>query len=235
MDYRVCKTCDQSLLIKDNYFINNRGFANTSCKDCDNKKRRKPKLICVKCNVEKYESQMNISENTCLKCDDIAQLEKECIICNLTKDVGLFVKNRNQCKECRNSIEREVAKQPARKEKEKERAKIKYQKNKEKHCEITSRYYHENLEKRKDLHLRKTYGITMNDKVNIRKIQMNKCKICEKEFDNDKMAYVDHCHDTKRIRGLLCHQCNSGIGYMKDNITNLKNAIVYLSKRRKSI
>jgi hypothetical protein len=120
-------------------------------------------------------------------------------------------------------------------EKEKERAKQKYQKNKTNHCEITKRYYNENLEWRKDLHLRKTYGIGMDDKIQIRKLQMNKCKICGKEFENDKGAYVDHCHHTKRVRGLLCHQCNSGIGMLKDNITNLQSAITYLSKRRNSI
>ena len=39
---------------------------------------------------------------------------------------------------------------------------------------------------------------------------------------------MDHCHKTKKIRGLLCHTCNSGLGMFKDNIEYLKNAIKYL-------
>ena len=70
----------------------------------------------------------------------------------------------------------------------------------------------------------------MDDKIKLIDEQNNKCWICRKEFENDKCAYVDHCHQTKKIRGLLCHSCNSGLGYFKDNIENLKQAIEYLSK-----
>ena len=48
--------------------------------------------------------------------------------------------------------------------------------------------------------------------------------------EEDMLAYqntfkainIDHCHDSGKIRGLLCHQCNSGLGMFKDNINNLK-------------
>jgi hypothetical protein len=39
---------------------------------------------------------------------------------------------------------------------------------------------------------------------------------------------VDHCHAGGHIRGLLCRQCNVGLGNFQDNIQYLKNAIKYL-------
>lgn len=160
---------------------------------------------------------------------------KLCKNCNQEKKLELMVKKegsyRFQCKECRNKIEREkILNDPALREKERLRGKEKYQKNKEKHCQITKKYYNENLEWRKEVHLKNTYGITMDYKIKLREEQDNKCFICEKVFENDKSAYIDHCHITKKVRGLLCHNCNSGLGYFKDTINNLKKAIEYLEK-----
>ena len=50
----------------------------------------------------------------------------------------------------------------------------------------------------------------------------------EKEF------FIDHDHTTKKVRGLLCLWCNTVIGFAKDNIETLKNAITYLKKHKQS-
>ena len=42
---------------------------------------------------------------------------------------------------------------------------------------------------------------------------------------------VDHCHNTGKVRGLLCHNCNVGIGNLKDNILTLESAIIYLKNQ----
>jgi hypothetical protein len=39
---------------------------------------------------------------------------------------------------------------------------------------------------------------------------------------------VDHCHQTGKVRGLLCRDCNLSIGHMKDSVERLKAAIKYL-------
>lgn len=65
------------------------------------------------------------------------------------------------------------------------------------------------------------------------------CKICGKQHDSSKKRgrlYVDHCHLTGEVRGLLCGACNSAIGYFEDNTGLLEKAIAYLnlSKIKKS-
>ena len=50
------------------------------------------------------------------------------------------------------------------------------------------------------------------------------CPICER----DKPLVVDHSHDTGIVRGLICRECNLGLGNFFDNIKTLTNAIQYL-------
>ena len=52
------------------------------------------------------------------------------------------------------------------------------------------------------------------------------CEIC----GETKFLVVDHCHNTGDVRGLLCQQCNSVLGYAKDNVKTLLNAVSYLRK-----
>lgn len=163
-----------------------------------------------------------------------------CKSCNINKESIYMVikdgKYRNKCKECRNKEARnKMATDKDFRNKEKERGKEKYQKNKEKHKAICTKYREENLALYKNLYLKNKYNITLDDKNKIRDTQNNKCNICKLEFNDDKSAYVDHCHKTNKVRGLLCHTCNSGLGMFKDNIEYLKNAILYLYKSNETI
>lgn len=66
----------------------------------------------------------------------------------------------------------------------------------------------------------------------------NSCGICGATEDSRTQAStkkkfklaVDHCHDTKKIRGLLCGNCNCAIGYLKHDIDLLRKAIDYLER-----
>lgn len=83
----------------------------------------------------------------------------------------------------------------------------------------------------KPLWLWQKYKITLEDYNQMREKQNYSCAICHiSEQEYGKALHVDHCHETNKIRGLLCLACNTALGSLKDNIGNLTRAIKYLSK-----
>jgi len=53
------------------------------------------------------------------------------------------------------------------------------------------------------------------------------CAICHIVLTRKTMA-ADHCHETGKLRGVLCMVCNSGLGMFQDNPTLLRQAVIYL-------
>lgn len=80
--------------------------------------------------------------------------------------------------------------------------------------------------------LKHRYGITEDDYHKMVEKQQSKCKICGDQ--PSKPLYVDHCHKTKQIRGLLCHKCNVALGHMNDDPQRLEKAIHYLNESCKN-
>ena len=76
----------------------------------------------------------------------------------------------------------------------------------------------------------KKYGMTGKDYAKMARKQENRCAICGRRSDSDYFRYlfVDHDHKTGKVRGLLCGQCNSILGFAGDNPQILANAIEYL-------
>ena len=56
----------------------------------------------------------------------------------------------------------------------------------------------------------------------------NECMICFVDVSHNPQ--LDHCHDTGEWRGVLCRDCNIGLGMFKDHTPRLINAILYLSQ-----
>jgi len=84
-------------------------------------------------------------------------------------------------------------------------------------------------EEDKDRKLKKTYGIGYAEYLTMLEVQNGCCAICgTNDTGNRKAFHVDHCHATGKIRGLLCGNCNSGIGNLRDNVRLLRRAIDYL-------
>lgn len=73
--------------------------------------------------------------------------------------------------------------------------------------------------------LKNIYNLTEEEYNNLVKKSNGRCEICKSE---EKLV-IDHCHNTKVTRGLLCNNCNTGIGMLKDDIKVLQQAIKYLT------
>lgn len=82
--------------------------------------------------------------------------------------------------------------------------------------------------------LKYLYNLSYEEYLQILEKQDNCCAICKindlsKRWTSKKLPLsVDHCHNTGKVRGLLCDNCNVLIGHAKENITILENSIKYL-------
>jgi hypothetical protein len=63
----------------------------------------------------------------------------------------------------------------------------------------------------------------------LRARQKNSCAICCVPFGSI-VPCIDHCHESKKVRGLLCHKCNVGLGFFADDIGKLASAARYLAR-----
>lgn len=91
-----------------------------------------------------------------------------------------------------------------------------------------------NKKSQPDYTLRSKYNITLSEYNRLLWLQNGKCAICRKEEKvvdkyNKKIRKlsVDHCHETKKVRGLLCSACNIEIGNLQHNPELLRNAALY--------
>lgn len=76
----------------------------------------------------------------------------------------------------------------------------------------------------------KKYGLTIDGYNELLARQNGQCAICGREGHdkcNTRLA-VDHCHATKKVRGLLCGNCNNGLGRFQDDVALLERALSYL-------
>jgi hypothetical protein len=75
--------------------------------------------------------------------------------------------------------------------------------------------------------LKYQYGISIEDYDALLARQGGICAICKRKPGKAPLC-VDHCHICHVVRGLLCHKCNCGIGYLEDDPRLLRAALVYL-------
>ena len=117
------------------------------------------------------------------------------------------------------------------KEKVREDNKCYLKNNPEKPKEYSNRYRMKNPEKLKEERLKRNHGLTMEEYNQLIQLQNNRCVICTEEFNTkDRRACVDHNHKTGKIREILCNQCNSALGFLKENIATMQSMIEYVQK-----
>jgi hypothetical protein len=86
----------------------------------------------------------------------------------------------------------------------------------------------------RETYLQRTYGIGVDDYDRILAEQNGGCALCGVKPE-DLMAgryrtylHVDHCHDTGRVRGLLCPDHNLMLGRFGDSLEMFKKVVAYL-------
>lgn len=99
---------------------------------------------------------------------------------------------------------------------------------KECHAIKTKEYRELNKEKINARRIEKSYGITLEQFNKLKIKQNNVCAICKESMLVYRGAQIDHCHDTLKVRGLLCLKCNLGIGSFNPNSLRMLNALIYL-------
>lgn len=140
---------------------------------------------------------------------------RKCKTCGIEKDLSEFHKNKNykdgfrpHCIDCRRDYERKS-----------------FHKHKHK------RPY--DYEYDKDKKLKKAYGISYSEYLVMLEVQEGRCAICGTTETGSRKAFaVDHCHTTGKVRGLLCSNCNTGIGNLKESEEIMLRAIDYLKKAK---
>lgn len=99
--------------------------------------------------------------------------------------------------------------------------------------EAQRRWIKDNAEHRRAYHFRRKYGITEDDYQRLLRKQKGKCGICggppAGPGSQSGRFHVDHCHDTGRVRGLLCGRCNTAIGLLNHSPAIVQRAADWVS------
>ena len=125
-----------------------------------------------------------------------------------------------RCKECAKKKAREYK---ARKRKENLAAWVQHDRA------YRKRRYHENPDRAANATLQMKYGISLEGYEELLKRQNGICLLCKRPPGKRRLS-VDHNHKTGKIRGLLCNNCNRGIGHLRDDPTLLREAANYLEE-----
>lgn len=128
--------------------------------------------------------------------------------------------------------------------------------NRERDKELGRRYYHrhreeilarvaarralkpeETIEKRRERYLRRRdsvkspyHGLTRPEVRRLLEQQGMKCGLCR--GDTKRFWHGDHDHDTGAFRAVLCHACNTGLGFFRDNPDLLRRAADYVESHK---
>lgn len=89
-----------------------------------------------------------------------------------------------------------------------------------------------NVPRRFERILRVLYGITVEDWARMFNTQKGLCEICMVGLGFDRTTHVDHCHKTGKVRGLLCADCNKGLGAFSDQPEVLRYAALYVERHQ---
>lgn len=151
---------------------------------------------------------------------------KRCSTCKRRRLLRNFYANRGQpsgfstaCKECHRGHARKHNKKSYQKNSAAIRARVKVWRaaNPDKVAGYVSKH--------KQTNRCGKYGLTPQEFNTLLRKQRGRCRICRHKLSK---PCIDHCHKSNRVRGLLCHLCNVGLGHFRDDAKLLRSAIKYL-------
>jgi hypothetical protein len=148
---------------------------------------------------------------------------RTCKICKQLKTKNNFAPQGYQCRQCRTEKQRlYYAAMPPKTAEQRKKA-----------TEYQKAYRLKNLEKVKQdsrvRHIKRKFNLTQEEYNDMLKAQNGVCATCNQKCKTGNHLAVDHDHKTGKIRGLLCKDCNTSLGLLKEDIQileNLKNYII---------
>ena len=156
---------------------------------------------------------------------------KRCSKCEEVKDDSGFAKNgkllRTVCRSCGADYERAYRKK--NREKINAQSRAWRRRNPKQHLSATMRWRSKNPDSCRKAQIKRVYGLSVKEYNTMVGTQLGRCAICDKV---PSRFVVDHCHETDRVRGLLCDDCNLGVGLFGDSPATLSNATKYLEHYR---
>ena len=172
---------------------------------------------------------------------------KTCRVCGVSKDESEFCIHRknsdgrnSKCKPCMNAYQKATTMARFLRDPERERQKRRVWRerylakhpDRVVHLSKKAAEYKARLKAQgwwQNNNLKRVYGITLEDKKVILAASGGRCAICRIELPLlSKSTHADHDHKTGNIRGVLCRDCNHGLGTFKDSTELLRAAIQYL-------
>jgi uncharacterized protein len=94
--------------------------------------------------------------------------------------------------------------------------------------EYLRNYNAANKSRRRERELKKSYGISLAEYVQIFDSQKGVCAICQTSDWGKRSPFVDHDHATGKVRAILCARCNTILGLAADDPKLLRSMIAYL-------
>jgi hypothetical protein len=151
---------------------------------------------------------------------------KTCKKCKYSKSESEFYKFKKNGKDyrrgtCRTCVAKKVR---TKKKNQTEEEKLKWK-------EYNKSWHLKNPDYILKTNLKRKYGLTLDQFNKMLESQNGVCKICKSPdsgISHSDRLFVDHCHKTNKIRGLLCNRCNSILGFANDCIETLEKSIQYL-------
>lgn len=90
--------------------------------------------------------------------------------------------------------------------------------------------YQRNKDNYRNTYMKRVYGITLNEYNSMLDQQHGVCYVCHKPPTGERRLAIDHCHTTGSVRKLLCSNCNTVLGLVKEDVNIMNKLINYIKE-----